>query len=78
VAHSASLKAHRLVVKDGGAKALAVFGVGHGHLQRAARHAHALRSNADAPALQSAQGDAVAFAFLADQVLGRARGSCRS
>ena len=62
---------HRLVVEDGGAKALALLGIGNRHLQRAARHAHALRGNADAPTLQATQGDLVALALLTQPVLNR-------
>ena len=58
VAQPASRKADGLVVEDGWPK-LSLLGVGHGDIERAARHAHALRGNADAPAFQAAQGDAL-------------------
>ena len=44
---------YSLVVEDGRAKALAVLGISHGHIQRAARHAYALGGDADATALQT-------------------------
>ncbi len=59
------------MVEDGGAEALALLGVSQRRFKRAARHAHALRGDADAPAFERAQGDLVALAFAADQVLGR-------
>src|SRR3989344_358458 len=64
-------KAHGLVVEDGGAKALALLRIRQRRIKRAARHAHALRGNADAPAFERAQGDLVALALGADEVLGR-------
>jgi hypothetical protein len=71
VAHVGQAKAHGLVVEDGLAKALALFGVVQRALEGAARHAHALRRDADAPAFQAAQGNLVALALGANQVLGR-------
>ncbi len=62
---------HRLVVEDGGAKAFALLGIVDGDIERAAGHAQALRGDADAPAFQAAQCDAIAFAFFANQVLSR-------
>ena len=63
-------KTHCLVVDDGGTKALTLFGVLHGHIKRTAGHAHALCGDANASAFQRAQGNFVAFAFGANQVLG--------
>src|SRR3989344_1423858 len=57
-------KAHGLVVEDGGAKALALLRIRQRRIKRAARHAHALRGNADAPAFERAQGDLVALALV--------------
>ena len=45
-------KTHRLVAEQGLTKAFALLGVVDGELERAARHADALRGNADAPALE--------------------------
>ena len=42
---------YRLMVKNRGAKTLPVFGVAQRKLECAARHANALRRNANAPAL---------------------------
>ena len=64
-------KAHGLVVKDGLAKALALFAVVQGAFKGRAGHAHALRGNADAPAFQGREGNFVALALGTDQVLGR-------
>ena len=64
-------KAHRLVVKDGRAKTLPLFGISECHFKRTARHAHALCGDTDAPTLQTTQGDAIALALFADQVLCR-------
>ena len=64
-------KTDGLVLEDRLAEALALLGVLNRHLQRAARHADALRGDADAPALQAAERDLVALALVADQVLGR-------
>ena len=69
--HLGQPKTHRLVVEDGLAKALALLGVGDGAVQRAARHAHTLGGDTNAPAFERAQRDLVALAFIADQVLGR-------
>ena len=59
---------HRLVVEDRCAKALALLGVADGAVQRAARHAHALRGDADAPAFESTKRDAVSRTLGANQV----------
>ena len=64
-------KAHGLVVDDGRAKTLALLGVVNGHFQGAARHANALRSNANAATFERRQGNLVTFAFLPDQVFNR-------
>jgi hypothetical protein len=57
--------------KIGFAEALALLRIGQRRLERGARHADRLRGDADAAALQAGQGDLVAHAFFADQVLGR-------
>jgi len=63
-------EAHGLMVEDRLAKALALLAV----LQRAfkgrTRHAHALRGNADTPALQCGKCNLVALALGPDQVRG--------
>ena len=64
-------KTHRLVVEDGLPKTLALFGIVQRHLKGAARHANALRRNADAPAFQRAQGDLVTLTLLTNQILRR-------
>ena len=64
-------KAHRLVIEDRLPEAHSVFGIRQRHLERAARHAQALRGNANASAFQTTERDFVAFTLLADQVLNR-------
>ena len=60
-----------LVVEDGLTKTLTLFGVVQRTFKCTARHAHTLRRNADAPALQSTQGNLVAFALSTNQVIPR-------
>ena len=64
-------KTHRLVVEDRLPKTLPVLGIGQRDIERAACHADALRSNADAPPFETAQGNAIALPFAADQVFHR-------
>ena len=68
---STSRNADRLVVDDRLAEGGAVARIGDRVFQRRARHAHALRGDADAPGLQGGQRDPVAFALGADALVVR-------
>src|SRR5690606_23707843 len=60
-----------LVLEDRLAERDAFLRVAQRRLERRARHAHRLRRDADAAALEPGQRDAVALALFADQVLRR-------
>src|SRR5664279_3006581 len=61
----------RLKVDDRAAERLAVAGVADSVAERRARHADALRGDADAAAFQGGEGNPVALAFRADALVFR-------
>src|SRR5688572_26017143 len=64
-------EADGLVVDDGRAETLALLRISDRHLERTACHPDTLRRDADAPAFERRQRDAVALALLTDQMVGR-------
>ena len=69
--HVRQAERHGLVLEDGLAEGAPLVRVADGDLEGRARHADALRGNADAPTFQVGEGDAIALALLAQPVLGR-------
>src|SRR3954471_6669890 len=67
--HVGAAKADRLVLEDRLANALALLGVRHGRLERGARDAGRLRGDVDAAGLEVGERDAIADAFLREQVI---------
>jgi hypothetical protein len=68
--HVGEAEIHRLVFEDRLAETLAFVRVMQCRLEGRARHADGLRRDADAPAFEVGQRDAVALAFAAEQVFG--------
>ena len=68
--HVGQPEGHGLVLEDRLAERVALMRVAHGDLQRGLRQADALGADADAPALQVGERDAIALALLAQPVLG--------
>ncbi|MNQ72638.1 hypothetical protein D3C85_873480 [compost metagenome] len=69
--HVGQAEGHRLVLDDRLAEGHPLVGIVARRLERRASHAHRLGGDADAPALEVAQGDAVALALLAQAQAGR-------
>mmetsp|Transcript_5031 Transcript_5031/g.18550 ORF Transcript_5031/g.18550 Transcript_5031/m.18550 type:complete len:563 (+) Transcript_5031:3103-4791(+) len=69
--HLGQHELHGLVFEDGLAEGDAVLAVAQRGLERGTRHAHGLRGDADAPALQARQRDLQALALVAQPVGGR-------
>ena len=69
--HVGQAELHGLVFIDGFAETFALACVLQGRFIRGARHAHGLRSDADASAFQAGQGDLVALSFFANQIFRR-------
>ena len=69
--HLRDLLADQAEVGDGLAESLALLGVGDGMLQRGARAADAARAQLEAADVENVEGDDVAFADVAENVLHR-------
>ena len=74
--HVGQLELHRLVVEDRLAEGHALLAVGQRRVEGGARHAHALRRDADAPALQAPTARSSAPCLLRPAGWRPARGSC--